>query len=123
MSALLTRRATRAWLLIILALVVGCSRPPQVGTQNYELVAALRTAVSARRTDWLEDAAKVISARHAAGEINEQQFTALEAIVEQGRGGDWQGAESEVMRLAQAQRASSDEDEQSKSRKPRSRKP
>ncbi len=107
------------WVCIIVssALLVGCSGPLQVGPSNYRLIQGLRTAISARRTDWLEAAAKVASDRHASDDLNDEQFGALEAIVAQARAGRWEEAESEVIRLAKAQKPSAEEIEQSKAKK------
>lgn len=90
---------------LALVLVVGCG-PPQVGQGNYRLVESLRTAISARRVDWLEETAKMAERRHEAGQLGDKPYTAFEAIIEQARAGDWEDAESEVVKLAKAQRAS-----------------
>jgi len=76
----------------------------------------LRTAISARRSDWLEENAKVASLRHAADELNDEQFAAFESIISQARGGNWADAESEVIRFAKAQRLSADEIEERKAK-------
>ncbi len=110
-------RVTQAWLLTGLAVAAGCG-PPQVGPGNYKLVAGLRTAISARRIDWLETTAKLASERHAAGELNDEQFAALESIIAQGRQGHWEQAESEVVRLSKAQRPTAEEIEQLKVKPP-----
>ncbi|MBI3837202.1 MAG: hypothetical protein HY288_04615 [Planctomycetia bacterium] len=107
------------WACIVISstFVVGCYRPPQVGPDNYRLVQGLRTAISARRGDWLEAAAKLASERHASGDLNDEQFAALEAIIAQARDGQWQDAEHDVIRLAKAQKPSAEEIEHSKVKK------
>lgn len=97
--AAMIRRA----LLLGIVLIAGCG-PPQVEPANYRLIESLRTALSARNPNWLEDNAKTITKKHADGTMSEGEFTAFEAIIAQARGGDWTGAEEEVMRLAKAQR-------------------
>jgi hypothetical protein len=104
------------WLVLILAALAGCGGPPQVGAGNYRLIESLRTAISARRSDWLEENAKLASLRHAAGELNDEQFAAFESIIAQARGGNWADAESEVIRFAKAQRLSADEIEERKAK-------
>ena len=110
-------RTAQVGLLMGLILAVGCG-PPQVGPGNYKLVAGLRTAISARRIDWLETTAKIVSERHAAGELNDEQFAAIESIIAQSRQGNWEQAESEVIRLSKAQRPTTEEIEQLKAKAP-----
>lgn len=52
----------------------------------------------------MEDNAKTIAKKHADGTMSDGEFAAFEAIIAQARGGDWTGAEEEVLRLAKAQR-------------------
>ena len=54
----------------ILTKITACSRP-QAAPQNRELITSLRTAVSARKTDWLEINVKKIEDRRAAGEVSD----------------------------------------------------
>jgi hypothetical protein len=86
-------------------LLAGCGTQPQVGPGNARLVESLRTAVSTRRTDWLEDNAKAVAGRHASGQLADEPYEALQAIIEQARAGNWQDAETAVLKLAKAQRA------------------
>jgi hypothetical protein len=109
-------RAGSLWLLMGLVVLAGCGRP-QVGANNYRLIESLRTAVSARRGDWLDENVKLIFQRHASGEMNDEPFAAFESIVALARGGDWAEAETEVIRLAKAQQPSRAELELLKSNK------
>ncbi len=102
-------------LLIGLIVVCGCGGPPQVGADNYRLIDSLRTAVSARRSDWVEDNANLIAQRHAAGTMSDETWATFQAIVDLARGGNWADAQSDVLRLAKAQRATPEELEQKKS--------
>ena len=94
----------RRALLLGIVLVTGCG-PPQLEPANYRLIESLRTALSARNGNWLEDNAKSITKKHADGQMSDGEFAAFEAIIGQARGEDWTGAEEEVVRLAKAQRA------------------
>jgi hypothetical protein len=107
----------RGWVLSAMLLATGCGSPAQVGPNNYRLVAALQTAISARRTDWLDDAQKEVTERRARGQLDDQQFAALDAIITQARAGQWEAAQSEIAQLAKAQRATPDELQQLKSSK------
>ena len=55
----------------------GCSKPPQVGAKNYQVRQGLETAISARRGDWLESAARLAERHHETGELNDEQFAAM----------------------------------------------
>jgi hypothetical protein len=91
--------------LAILLLLSGCGGQPQAGPGNARLVESLRTAISTRRTDWLEDNAKAVASRHESGQLADESYEALQAIIDQARAGNWDGAESAVLKLAKAQRA------------------
>jgi hypothetical protein len=91
-------------LALVLLLLAGCGEPPQVGPQNYRLVDSLRTAVSARRTDWLDENARLIEKLHAEGKLTDEQQTAFDAIVAKARADNWEEAEQDVLALAKAQR-------------------
>ena len=110
-------RTRTLWLLVGLMTLAGCERPPQVGANNYRFTESLRTALSTRRNDWLEQNAKLISERHTSGEMNDEQFAAFESILALARGGDWARAETEVILLGKAQQPSPAELEQIKSTK------
>jgi hypothetical protein len=105
-----TRRHPSAnWLVAILVVSAGCGGPPQVGAKNYRLIESLRTAISARRSDWLEDNARLASKRREAGQLDDEQFAAFESIIALARAGNWADAEYEVIRLAKAQQLSAQE--------------
>jgi hypothetical protein len=91
----------------LLVLLAGCGGPPQVGAENLGVIESLRTAISTRNDTWLEDNAKLIAQRHERGQLDDAQFAAFEHIIQQARGGDWAGAETQVVALAKAQRAGS----------------
>ncbi len=101
----------------VLTLSAGCGRPPQMGPENYRLVAGLRTAISTHRLDWLEAAAKEADKRHAVGSLSDEQFAQFESIVGQARAGDWASAEDDVIRLEKAQQPSAEEVERAKAKK------
>jgi hypothetical protein len=90
--------------LVLLVLLAGCGRPPQVGAENLAVIESLRTAVSTRNDTWLEDNARLIAQRHERGQLDDAQFAAFDNIIRQARGGDWAGAETQVVALAKAQR-------------------
>jgi len=121
MSRSMTFRRTHGtlgWLLLCMSVLTnGCGGPPQVGLSNHRLVHGLRTAVSARRTDWLDSSAQLAAERHAEGELNDAAFAAIESIVAKARDGQWEDAQSEVLALAKAQQATPDEIKASKAQR------
>lgn len=97
--------------LVLLALAVtvaGCG-PPQASPPNRQLIASLRTALSAQNPDWLEQNARILDERRAAGQASEDEFAAFQAIIQQARAGQWKEAERQVMAFQKAQRPTREE--------------
>ena len=94
----------RALAVVALSVCVGCSSATQFGADNYRLLASLHTAVSAKRIDWLDDVAKNIAERHAAGQLGEEQRAELDAIIAKARAGEWESAKDDVVHLQKGQR-------------------
>ena len=84
-------------------LVVGCG-PPQAAPQNQQLIASLRTAISARNSQWLEKNAEVLEKRYAEGKVSDAELEAFQAIINRARAGKWEQAEQEVLAFQKAQR-------------------
>jgi len=87
----------------LLLLVVGCG-PPRAAPQNQRLIASLRTAISARSSEWLEKNAAVLEERRAAGTMSDEECEAFQAIIDKAKAGKWEDAEEEVIALQKAQR-------------------
>ena len=79
--------------------LVGCGSQPQIAKANVRLVEKLRTAVAARKPDWLDSAAKQIEAQHRAGKLSDDEYKALEPIIEDGRQAHWDQANDQMKRL------------------------
>jgi hypothetical protein len=99
------RLQTNPLALLLLAAVslAGCSKPPQIPPDSRQLIGSLRTAVSAKRNDWLETNAKLVEQRHSQNKLTDEQYQELETIISLGRDGKWADAEQETLRLAEAQ--------------------
>lgn len=93
---------------VLVALVAGCSYP-QAAPENRELIAALRTACSARNADWLQATIEKIEARKAAGEMAEAEYESLKSIAATAQSGDWTTAERECFRMQSHQRPTPEE--------------
>jgi hypothetical protein len=81
----------------------GCG-PPQASPENLQLIASLRTALSAQNSDWLEQNAKLLQERRAAGEVTDEEFETFQAIIQKAREGQWEEAEAQVTVFQKAQR-------------------
>src|SRR5262245_1217893 len=88
----------------LLLLVLGCGRPPQMAPENRRIMQGLQTAVSSRKVEWLEEVVKLMEAKHSAGDMSEDEYKALQKIVEKARAGDWAGAQRDAFALTEAQR-------------------
>jgi hypothetical protein len=97
------KRGALAIVLLFVLLVGGCSKPPQMPADGRNLIGSLRTAVSAKRKDWLEENAKLIKKKHSDGKLNDEQYAEFESIIADARDGNWSAAEKETIRLEQAQ--------------------
>ena len=104
----------RRWIAVALFLagggmvLLGCG-PPRVAPTNLRLTSSLRTAISARQTEWLEQNITAIEARKSAGEMSEAEYAAFQAIIAQAKAGQWEAAEKAVIRLQKAQRPTAEQ--------------
>ena len=72
----------------------GCGgKPTKREVQNARAFGALLTAVSLKREKEVENDAKLIDERHAAGELSDEKYRELGEIIEKARAKDWAGAE------------------------------
>ena len=91
-----------------LLLVVGCGGT-QMQPGNQRLTSSLRTAVSARNTQWLEQNVTVIEQRRREGQLTDEEYEALTPVVALARAGKWQEAEEAVVELQKSQRPSQEQ--------------
>lgn len=89
---------------LLAAGVLGCGRPPQAAPQNLQLIAALRTALSAQNTEWLEKNIAIIDQRHQDGEMSQEEYDEFQRIIAMAQDGRWQEAEQQVIAFQSAQR-------------------
>jgi hypothetical protein len=100
------RRAVVVAAFLSLWIPGGCGRPPQIGDDEgaFKAVDALYTAVSARDLTLVERCAASLRDLHAAGKLPEPASTALAAIAEEARQGDWDEARDRLNRFMRGQR-------------------
>jgi PBP1b-binding outer membrane lipoprotein LpoB len=92
------------WMCVVFVFIVGCgSREPAISKGSVKLVEELKTAVAAKKTDWLEAAAKQIDDAHQKGKLSNDEYAALEPIVTDGRQKNWDDANAQMTRLINAQ--------------------
>jgi hypothetical protein len=91
-----------------LELTTGCSYT-EVQPINLRAISSLRTACSARRSDWLKDNVDLIEKRRAAGEMRDDEYETFMAIVRQAEGGDWSGASAACLAFQKAQRPTAEQ--------------
>ncbi len=115
------RQALFAFVLFGVALLLGCGGAPQIARGNLKLIAALRTATSARQVPWLDECAKQVEQGKAAGTISTEEAQAFEAIIALARSGEWKKAEEEAAQLGAAQQPTAEDLERLKT--PEGRKP
>ncbi len=96
--------ATAGAALLLALLCSGCGSTPQFPAKDRRLLEALRTAVSARKADWLDSSAKKIDAAHQKGEISDEGFDTLQSVISRARAGDWKGAQIQIIQLEKGQR-------------------
>jgi hypothetical protein len=82
---------------------MGCTREPAISKGNVKLVEKLRSAVVAKRTDWLDVASKQIDASRKQSKLSEAVYSALTPIVTDARQGHWEDANARLIRLINAQ--------------------
>jgi hypothetical protein len=103
---------SRNWLwglvLLLGAVVLGCGHP-QVASVNRRVIASLRTAVSAKNLQWLEQNETMIGERHQSGAMGDAEFEEFQSIIAQARSGEWNAAEVHLVALAKAQRVTPDD--------------
>jgi hypothetical protein len=93
------RWRTRAgrWSLIAALLLAGCSGDPsQRELKNRRELEALLTAISLKNRKELDRDAQSIEDRHAAGELSDAPYRALQDMIKKAQGGDWAAAEKQA---------------------------
>jgi len=99
-----------AWLatVTLALLVVGCGQP-QAAPQNRQLITSLRTAISARNSEWLQKNAEVLEERRAAGNVSDDEYETFQAIIDKAKAGKWDDAEQDAIAFQKAQRPTREE--------------
>lgn len=94
--------------------IVGCGGPPHVSPGNYRLINALRTATSSKQIEWVNQSARQLEESKASGAMTDAEYAEFQSIVHLARDGKWKEAEAETIRLAKAQKPTSEESQREK---------
>ena len=98
-------RQTLSALLILIA-YAGCSSAPPLGSEEVSSTAdALYTAVTSRRMELVDAVEEKLNKLHSEQQVSPAAMTALQAIIEQARAGQWQTAAEELDQLIRNQPA------------------
>lgn len=83
--------------------LVGCGGPPHVSKANVKLIEQLRTAVAAKKSDWLAQAEKQIEEHRRAGTLSGPESEAVQSIIDEARQGHWDEANRRMQWLVHGQ--------------------
>ena len=91
---------------LVIGLGAGCGRSPQFAGNRECLAAAdaLWTAVTAKRTELVDQSAAEIERLHAQAQLSDEAFDALSRIVADARAGNWDAARTALKTLLRGQR-------------------
>lgn len=84
----------------------GCGGPPSMGPDRevFTAIDALYTAVSLRDPAQLDRCAGTLERLHAEKRCPDAAFIAIEGMIEEARGGQWEDAQSRLRRFMLGQR-------------------
>lgn len=96
----------RVFACLMTVLVIGCNSVPPLGSEEVSSTAdALYTAVTSRRLELVDAVEESLNKLHAEQQVSPAAMTALQAIIDQARAGDWQAAAEELDHLIRDQPA------------------
>lgn len=98
----------RYGLLLALLVFVGCGQA-KIQPDNLRLTASLRTALSTKNPEWLQQNVDAIEARRTVGQMNDDEYDAFQGIIAQAKAGEWEAAEHAAVRLQKAQRPTAEQ--------------
>lgn len=91
---------------LLLATAIGCGSAPPLGSEEVSSTAdALYTAVTSRRPELLDAVEKNLNRLNVDQQVSPAALTALQAIIDQARAGEWQAAAEELDQLIRNQPA------------------
>jgi hypothetical protein len=88
--------SAKVLLALMLFLVAGCGGPPPPEVYNFHLFDAVQAAIAKRDAFSLGQYANRARACRESGQLSDDQYRELEAILKKTQGRDWNGAETDV---------------------------
>jgi len=95
-------RPRTTWLVMLLLTLSGCGEPSLRELENRRELEALLTAISLKNQKELDKDIKRIDDRHASGELSDDGYKDLHAIIKKAQSGDWAGAEKQAYELRES---------------------
>jgi hypothetical protein len=90
------KTVTRWSILLALTLLAsGCRGPTQEDRDNRRALDAILTAITMKNSRLLEESANRARGRRDAGQLTDEEYQGMEAIVAKARAGDWASAEND----------------------------
>jgi hypothetical protein len=74
----------------------GCGGPTESDRDNRRVLEQILTAITLDNPRLLEDSAQRAAARHDAAQLADDDYRAMEAIVDKARRGNWREAEADA---------------------------
>jgi len=99
-------KRTRVAAIVLVLGIAGCGVPAQIGPdpEVFKTIDALYTAVSLRDPNLVDSCLERLKDYREGGKLPDDAFLALEAMIEEGKGGAWEDAQTQLNRFMQGQR-------------------
>lgn len=95
----------------------GWGTAPQISSSNRKILEALQTAVSSKKLEWLEIVTKQVTEKYDEGDVSDEEFNAIDAIVQKAESGDWKAAQLASFSLSEVQRPTAEDIEMLRDRR------
>lgn len=86
-----------------LFMITGCSRPPQVDSDQIRLVEAAWTAVAGKDLKALNEVMKLADTEHQSGRLTDHQWSNFQEIYKSAEAQKWKSAEDSAFEFLHAQ--------------------
>ena len=82
--------------ILVLLNVLGCGGSPPPEVYNDHLFDAIQTAITNKDIYWVDQYANRARACQKTGQLTDEQYRGLEAIIKKASAGEWGGADREL---------------------------
>ncbi|MBS0205563.1 MAG: hypothetical protein JSS49_21885 [Planctomycetes bacterium] len=105
----------RTAILSLLILTAGCG-VQQIQSTNRHLMFKLRSALSSKKPDWLDEVIRQIDEHQFKGDLSAAEYAAFQPIIKQARAGNWTAAQRAAFALCDGQKPTADDRERLRKR-------